>query len=243
MKTYNEFVNDLLESKTFTHELNKSVSILIKWLTSYHLKHHIDKNESTQDFQLTIFNDNNFDQDLFEIILTIVENFGYFPSLILIDDRNLFTEYKEYKHFKNVISNDKRDIGYINFLKSLTFDNCEKIYFQFERYKDLDVELDDIPDVLYHVCKEDGVSKIKRDGLVPKSKSKISYHPDRIYLTENGAKSLIDQFKKLDKFNYISLPIYLNSERKRHIQLKKDPNFDDGYYTLTNIPPEWFKII
>ena len=243
MKTYTEFINDLLESKTFTHELNKSISILIKWLTSYHLKYNIDKNESTQDFQLTIYNNENFDQELFEIILTIIENLGYFPSLIMVDDRNLYNDYKEYYNFKNVITNDKKDIDYVKFLKSLTFDSFEEIYFQFERYKDLDAVLDDIPDILYHVCRKDDEEKIRRNGLIPRSKSKISYHPDRIYLTENGANSLINQFKKLDNSDYISLPIYLNNERKHHIQLKTDPNFDDGYYTLTNIPPEWFKII
>ena len=67
--------------------------------------------------------------------------------------------------------------------------------------------------------------------------NKIVYHPERIYLTISGAESLIKQFNKEDNEEYIILEIKLDDYFKRHIQLKKDPNYEYGYYTLTNNPP------
>lgn len=242
MKTYFDFINDILESRTYTHELGKSTSILIKWLNTYKLKYHIDLNHDTQDFQLYIFNNNNFDQELFDIIITMTQNLGFFPAVLKIDDRFLLDDYKEYCNIKNIIINDKKEIDYINFLKSITFDNFNEIYFQFERYKDFDVDFKNIPDIIYHVCKKDDVENIKKYGLIPKSKSKISFHPERIYLTKNGAESLLKQFKKISDTQYSILSISVSDSLKKHLYLKNDPNIDDGYYTTTNIPPDIIKI-
>ena len=87
-------------------------------------------NRETHDFQLYIYNE--LSQDLFDSIITICQNLGYFPAVIKIDNRDLLDDYKEYCNFNNVIKNN---IDYIDFLKTLTFNNFEKIYFQFENYK------------------------------------------------------------------------------------------------------------
>ena len=238
MKTYTEYINDILESRTYTHEMSKTVSIISKWLSAYKIKYNIDKNYETQDFQLYIYE--NFDSVSFDIIVTMSQNLGYFPSSIKIDDRDILEDYKDYCHFNNIIKNDKKEIEYINFLKTIIFDNFNEIILQFERYVDFDVDEKYIPDTIYHVCKKSNIENIIKYGLIPKSKMKISFHPERIYLTKNGAYSLIKQFNKLDNDDYDILKIDV-SKIKKYLALKLDPNFDDGYYTTTNIPPNIIK--
>ena len=58
IKKWDEFVSDLLESRTYTHELGKSTAILIKWLSYYGMKYKVNMNHDTNDFQLYLWNDN-----------------------------------------------------------------------------------------------------------------------------------------------------------------------------------------
>lgn len=239
MKTYKEYIDDLNESRNYTHGIGKTTAILRKWLSAYSLEYKIHNNEKSGDFQLYIYNNGNFTQRKFNIIITMAENMGYFPSTINIDDRDLFLDYKEYCNFKNIISNDKKDIDYINFLKSLTFDDFNEIYFQFECYQDSDIKEEDLPKQLYHVCRTSDVDDILKNGFIPKSKSKISFHPNRVYFstTLKGAESIIDQFKDMEDVDYTVLKLNIDEGMKNYLKLKKDPNFDDGYYTNQNISP------
>lgn len=46
------------------------------------------------------------------------------------------------------------------------------------------------PNTIYHVTNINNLNKIKKIGLVPKSKNKKSHHLDRIYLTTNSKRKL-----------------------------------------------------
>jgi len=104
------------------------------------------------------------------------------------------------------------------------------------------------PVELYHITYKRHLDKIKKQGLIPKSKSIIERHPDRIYL-----------FLELDDArNYTGLrdlysdesPEYLilkiDTRLLKRIKLYEDPKFDKdilALYTYDNIPPNSIAII
>lgn len=100
-----------------------------------------------------------------------------------------------------------------------------------------------IPIILYHVTYPMYYEKIKKNGLVPKSKKTIDNHPDRIYLTSNVIDAV--KFAKANYFitndeskkKYIILEIH--TSKLKHIKLYDDPLKIDNtkmYYTYDNIP-------
>ena len=85
------------------------------------------------------------------------------------------------------------------------------------------------------------IPKIKQIGLIPKSKSKSkkSYHPERIYLLLN--KDGINGLLNNSKFN-IETPILLTidvRDIKNTIKLYYDVNYTYGVYTINNIHPKY----
>ena len=242
MKTYKDFIDDLNESRSYTHDVYDVKNIIKRWLWSYKLDYDIKINDDRLDFQLSINNDEYFDKEKFNIIVTMCQNMGYFPSVIYLDNKNLLEDYKEYCNFKNTICNNKKDIDYIDFIQSLELSDFNQLNIQFERYIDSDINPKTIPDIIYHVCRTIDVNDILKYGLQPKSKSKLSYHPDRIYLTKIGAESIVNQFKKINDEDYSILEISLDNNTKEYLNLKKDPNFNDVYYTLINISPNKIKL-
>jgi len=95
---------------------------------------------------------------------------------------------------------------------------------------------------LYHLTLKNNLDKIKKQGLVPKSKSKKSYHPSRIYVVDNikSLQQLLVQFSEIENKNisdYVILKIGYNLSGNP--KLYNDPNFLSlGYYVVDNIPPE-----
>jgi hypothetical protein len=64
----------------------------------------------------------------------------------------------------------------------------------------------EVPDFLYHITALRNKDKILRNGLIPRSNSKKSFHQDRIYLFTDLSKTkiLANQFSNYD-FNYYEL--------------------------------------
>ncbi len=92
---------------------------------------------------------------------------------------------------------------------------------------------------LYHITEKKHLKKIKEIGLVPKAKSKVTYHPERIYLATKEAMANI--FKKYK--DYVKEPVVL-MVNVRDIKLYPDINAGKGtYFTTTNIPPDRIKIM
>ena len=171
-------------------------------------------------------------------IINMCENLGYFPSIMKIDDRNIFKEYKEEKQQKE---NNKKEFDFIDYLRLLKLNDFNQIKITFESWQDTDILPCDIPDTLYHVCRTIDKEKILKSGLIPKSKSKISFHPDRIYLSSNEENcfDLIEQFKLIDNIDYSIIEI--DSSELKHLKLKYDPNYIDAYYTNQNISHNYLK--
>lgn len=92
---------------------------------------------------------------------------------------------------------------------------------------------------LYHITEKKHLEKILKQGLVPRSKSKMSYHPERIYLANKRAISGI--YRKYSEF--VKDPILLIVDVKG-LKLYPDINANDGaYFTTTNIDPERIKVM
>lgn len=240
MIRFDEYITGLTESRYFTRGVQHVKRTLPKYIEYYDLEYNLDINKLTDDFQIYIFNNNNFNKDKLHGIIGICENLGYFPSTMKIDESDLFKEFKKYKNLKNKIKNDKSYIDFIDFLRNFNIPNdFKEIYIQFESYQDKDISIDDIPNILYHVYRIKDEDKIKRYGLCPKPKSKISHHPDRIYFTftEDDAKKYLSIIQKQETDIYSILMINMDGELKSYLKIKIDPNFINGYYTNQNISP------
>lgn len=95
-----------------------------------------------------------------------------------------------------------------------------------------------VPDIVYHVTSGNNLSKILKYGLVPKSKSKKAFHPDRVYVaTElSGIQNLVnDEYFDIDNPTLLTIDI---SDIKDSVDFFEDPHFSTGVYTFSNIRPE-----
>jgi hypothetical protein len=118
---------------------------------------------------------------------------------------------------------------------------CSNIFIE-PKY-DYQVE---VPNLLYHASPLKFKDKILRTGLTPKSGSKLSYHPDRIYLS-NNIQSCIkfgeyllnskeNEYYKNGYCIYIIKGIGID-------RLYSDINMREvGFYTLNNIKKEYISL-
>lgn len=92
-----------------------------------------------------------------------------------------------------------------------------------------------IPTILYHATESSNVDNIMKIGLVPKSKSRMSEHPDRIYAAISREISM----SFATHFIYgLHFPAMLTIDtQKINNKWYEDPNLEGGLYTTTNISP------
>ena len=101
-------------------------------------------------------------------------------------------------------------------------------------------------DKLYHVTRRESIPKIKREGLVPKSRNKQTYHLERIYFftKDYGEKGFEAIAKNLygnsSTFGYVVFEI--DVANLKNITFHYDVNTEDGVYTTDNISPDALKI-
>jgi len=115
-----------------------------------------------------------------------------------------------------------------------------EIKLRFEAKFDEEV-VENIPSILYHITPTQNADKILSIGLVPKSRSKASYHPDRVYLSKDleDIENLGEMFyQKTGIKNWTILKIETDIVPGNYLRLYTDPNYEQGYYTLNNIPPQ-----
>jgi hypothetical protein len=115
-----------------------------------------------------------------------------------------------------------------------------EIQIRFEAKYDEQI-VENIPPILYHISPTQNIEKILKIGLVPKSRSKAAYHPDRVYLSKDlkNIEDLGEMFyQKTGIRDWTILKIKTDMIPGDYFKLYKDPNFSQGYYTLNNIPPQ-----
>lgn len=102
-----------------------------------------------------------------------------------------------------------------------------------------DIEINPIPEILYHASLMRFQESILKNGLTPRTENKVTKHPERIYLTDklhiavNFGEKLFD-IKNKDREPYVVFKI---DAKKFNIHLYQDINLlAGGYYTIDNIP-------
>jgi hypothetical protein len=209
-----------------TNFLPNSLTFNIKHTSSDNIIH----------FEILNFNKLSNISETFDAIESYFTNMmGWFPSLVTITNISDMSNTIQYN----------RDY----LIKSMSFIN--KVNILFESKFDIEVT---IPEKLYHLSIKEFEKDILRNGISPKSKSKVSYHDSRIYLCKHilGCKALIPNMKMIYYQQKWSNPkskiddrwvIYEVDTRGLDIKLYTDPNYIGGYYILSNITPENIKVI
>ena len=149
----------------------------------------------------------------FKNIISYINNLGWFPSFLITPI------YKGKYNEKNVDYNNS--------------------IIAFEAKYDIIVEKN--PPFVYHISPLQNWEKIQKIGLVPKSRSKSSYHPERVYLakTPKAAEDLGQSFyQRTGIKDWVILEIDTDMVPGGYLKLYYDPNYKHGYYTLNNIPPQ-----
>lgn len=219
---YVDFVEQLKEGLITTHDITKYYHIITDYLYKIGVEYSIDIVDKYQ-FDLTIMTNNI---DLIEVIDHDCYSLGYFPSyywVILDNDMK--------NGFKEIISLP---------------DNTKSVIIKYESKYDDDLYKNTIicPDKLYHLSHQVNKKNIFDKGIYPKSKRRLSVHPERIYLFKdiNEYVTLLNKLKFTDneKKDYILLEIDCSVDK---LFLHTDPNYRLGYFTYDNINPKNITII
>lgn len=182
--------------------------------------------------------------DLFDGINSIVVNSGgWFPSQMSIE--NVYG-------MKNILKYNINNL----YLNHKVYNNVQIVYEA--KY---DNKIEPIPTKLYHLSIGEYKKKITKYGLCPKSKDKLASHLDRVYLCQNidDCKHLITRMKlyyneeklfniynkQKRKYDKNTEPIIFEIDNSEQFikSLYKDPNYENGYYTLDNIPPSKISLV
>lgn len=114
--------------------------------------------------------------------------------------------------------------------------------------------VDPIPKILFHASPLRFKDKISKLGFTPKTKNRISNHPERIYLSTNlqavvnfGENMINDDISDKDKnknFDYNSGYCIYEINGAGIKNLYSDVNLrNSGFYTDHNIAPKYIKLI
>lgn len=123
--------------------------------------------------------------------------------------------------------------------KTIKNDNYTGLRFEAK----FDIEYPKKARYLYHATPISKLVKIMDIGLVPKSYSKATHHPDRIYLALSLSKALeIADMFKTGEYVDGKLAILKIDTKGLSNKFLIDINFDGGVYTTHNIPPSNIEI-
>lgn len=128
----------------------------------------------------------------------------------------------------------------------------KSVWLQFEpKYdKSLSDEIRNTEKYLLHLTPEVYISKIKKNGLVPRSKNQYSAYPERVYLLRGSIppSEISDMYRMLSTVYNIRRKnpilvygvVYIGIARlPENLKLFTDPNYPIyGLYTTDNIPPD-----
>ena len=195
----------IVEGLIKTQPVEKSINILSRRFPELKVQNGRDYGE--------IYLEGDFDN--IDKYIPLINNLGYFISLLTINGEDWIKEYE-------------------SITKPLA------IYIE-PKY---DLIIENIPKVLFHTSPIKYTKNILKVGLIPRSKNKLSNHPERIYLTDkidickNFGDYIIDNGIDKDYSVFVIDTNNLNLTLYRDINMKAH-----GYYTLQNISPKNIKQI
>jgi hypothetical protein len=225
INNYSEYINYIKEGLIKTYDITHYNRILTDYLDNLKIDYKISLIDKLK-FYVEITNNFN----LLECINHQSYTLGYFPS-----------------EYKITLKN-----GMVNKFKIITnwsLFNVDRIEITYEAKYEDGLYTNDIvcPNTLYNLTSEKNLDSIKKKGLYPKSKNRISIHPERIYLFTDIdnyhilLKNLrISDFINGIKTKYVLLEIDSSGDK---FILHTDPNYRLGYFTYDNISPKLIKEI
>ena len=243
IKNYKDYIDSINGGLIKTLDGEKAIQYLLQTLSLLNFNVSGSFNNDKVHFTISNYNQiqNNRIDDFFDCLSSIMTNlYGWFPSIMVFEKTDGVINTKSFdemylKTHKDYIS--KISIEYDSKFDKIDNDKCDK---------------------LYHLSIQEYDEKIRRDGLSPRSKSKLTSHIDRIYLCKRitDCKTLIPQMKlhyseekdtnlyKLGNKKYKKNTKWIIYEIDNNgIDLYKDPRYINGYYTLDNIKPNDIKEI
>ena len=210
----------LYEGLDVTHEVAQSISILSRW---WNLGGKVEFEKDGYIIKMIVREP--IDKRDFDNILKWVNNLGYFPA-----------------HIATKIASEK--YNYDDAVNGCLNGNFA-IYF--DPKFDIEIADDELPNHIYHITPTTNEEKILKIGLVPKSKNKLSLHPERIYFAKSveSVMFLLDNHpfvKEVKQFTIFEIDLErLNKVRK--IRWFLDPIYaKSGFYAYENIPKEYLEI-
>lgn len=205
--------------------INKIIDMLERWSTT---TEEIKIQPSGQ--KILIHFKRNLTEPELDNFLRLINNLGWFVSVY-----STFGYLGKWKKF------DRSE-----FLETQVSDRI--LSMQLEAKYDLELDPYSL-DILYHSSPSINDKKVKRIGLVPKNREKISIHPERLYLARmiSDLDIITERFFQLNrdvsKYTYYSIDIPRTLADNPTVRLFIDPNFHNGIYTLSNIKPSNLTII
>jgi hypothetical protein len=204
---YDDFLLKVNEGLIRTVDIDHTKNMMFRYLSNGDLEFKINIDKSS-----IIISMLDSDKVKNESVVGLMNNMGWFPSYIMVHKN----DNKGFKYSETHLNNSHIDI---------TFESK------------FDEKVEDEYDKLYHVTTTNKVPKIIKRGLSPKSNHRLSYHPDRVYLTSKPNDILVS-FLRLDKLYSKDMEYSILEIDNENLELYHDPNFDDGFYTYDNIHPD-----
>jgi len=226
-RTYSDY---MLDETLKTHDIDFTITKIEHELSMLNYNFDLTKNDNVLELKLNSLYSMDLIDIKFEHINSLfIDRFGWFPSKMTIMNR--VNNKNVYPYNQDYIFDNSRYIDYVI------------IYFE-SKY-DL---IHEQKDKMYHLSVQQYSDNILTKGLIPKSKSKLSKHLDRVYLCDDvsACYKLISQMKmeylikksKNVKNKINDKWIIYNVDMKNlNIDVYDDPNYIYGYYIIDNIPP------
>ncbi len=154
------------------------------------------------------------DMSIFDNLLKLISNLGWYIAVVTFDGDQI------------TFDGDVKDL-----YNAMKHSGEADVMLNVERKFEPKVKAE--TKVMYHITDKRYLARIKHDGLVPRSKMKLSYHPERVYVADiKGIEQIRSRYCE-----YVENPVLLRVDVKG-IDLHADPNAPYCYYTTSNIPPD-----
>lgn len=164
IKNYKDYVDSINEGLIKTLDGEKAIEYLLNTLSILNFKVSGSFNNDKVFFTISDYNNiqNNRIDDLFDCIMSIMTNlYGWFPSIMTVKKTDGMINKKLFE--ENYLKINKNSISEISIEFDSKFDKIDNT----------------ISNKLYHLSIQEYDKKIRKNGLSPRSKSKLSSHIDR----------------------------------------------------------------
>ena len=241
-KSFNEIEKNVNEGLIKTYPIKSAINFIENALIDYRMKFKINNVDTISNvFDLEIYDycyNDLLNLKMCAIESSLVNVCGYYPSRVKIE---YCSGMEDTKKWNDSMWDDL--VNYSKYYKNIS------IHFESK----FDEEVITTNKYMYHITNEIYVKKILKNGLAPKSKNKLSSHPDRIYICKSieDVKKLISKMRASDTYNNLGLNTKKGDKysvlqidiENIDIKIRKDPNYEDGYYITRNIEPDRIEIL